>query len=270
MTDYTALAREHARRWAAMHVNDGRRPVFDSVAKRLIAPEARGRYRDISKRTGVPWWVIAVIHEREASQRWDRNIAQGDPFRFKSVNVPAGRGPFKSFEDAAYDALVNCAPYAARNKDWSIGATLVMLERYNGMGYAGKGVPSPYIWAGTDQYKSGKYIRDHVYDPTAVDKQLGCAGLLARMAALDSSIVLTGTPKVDATPALPTPAPKERTSGQPTPPSTPSKAPHAGAVVVVGGAAAAAASGHHWVAIALIAALAVAGGAYLLYRKFKK
>jgi lysozyme family protein len=65
---------------------------------------------------------------------------------------------------------------------------LTLLERYNGLGYAIRGVPSPYVWSGTDQYKSGKYIADHVYDPNAVDKQLGCAGLLLAMIALDSTI----------------------------------------------------------------------------------
>ena len=111
-----------------------------------------------------------------------------------SVHVPAGRGPFGSWEDAAIDALVNCAPHAARNKDWSIGGTLAMLEQYNGLGYAARGRPSPYIWSGTDQYVSGKYVRDGVYDPNAVDSQLGCAGLLMAMMALDPAITFPETP----------------------------------------------------------------------------
>jgi hypothetical protein len=102
--------------------------------------------------------------------------------------VPAGRGPFVSWEDAAVDALVHCAPYAARNTNWSIGGTLTKLEEYNGLGYATRRQPSPYIWSGTDQYRSGKYVRDGVYDPSAVDHQLGCAGLLMTMMALEPSI----------------------------------------------------------------------------------
>jgi hypothetical protein len=111
----------------------------------------------------------------------------------ESTHVPAGRGPFKSWEDAAVDALVNCAPYAARNKDWSIGGILTLLEQYNGLGYASRGRASPYIWSGTDQYASGKYVADHVFDPNAVDRQLGCAGLILAMAAIDAS-VQAGTP----------------------------------------------------------------------------
>jgi hypothetical protein len=102
--------------------------------------------------------------------------------------VPIGRGPFKSWEEAAYDALVNCPPYASRNKDWTPGGLLTLLEGYNGFGYAARGLPSPYIWSGTDQYKSGKYVADHVFDPNVVDKQLGCAGVLLAMQQLDATI----------------------------------------------------------------------------------
>jgi hypothetical protein len=116
----------------------------------------------------------------------------------------AERGPFRSWEEAAIDALVNCAPHAARNKDWSIGGTLTMLEQYNGLGYAARGKPSPYIWSGTDQYVSGKYVRDGDYDPSAVDQQLGCAGLLIAMMQIDPTITFTG---LKITPASKPPPP---------------------------------------------------------------
>lgn len=119
------------------------------------------------------------------------------------MHVPAGRGPFRSWEECAIDALVNCAPHAARNKDWSIGGALTKLEQYNGLGYAARGRPSPYIWSGTDQYRAGKYIRDGVYDPNTVDSQPGCAGLLMAMMALDPTITFTG---VTITPARSAPA----------------------------------------------------------------
>jgi lysozyme family protein len=131
---------------------------------------------------------LAGTRERECSQDWARSLAQGDPWNRVSVHVPAGRGPFSSWEEAAIDALVHCPPYVARNTDWSIGGTLTKLEEYNGLGYAARKQPSPYIWSGTDQYKSGKYIRDGIYDPNAVDSQLGCAGLLLSMTALDPNI----------------------------------------------------------------------------------
>ncbi|GLH77480.1 hypothetical protein SSBR45G_23880 [Bradyrhizobium sp. SSBR45G] len=179
-------------------------------ARRLVA--AKARYQSIAKRTGVPWAIIAVIHERESSQSWSRSLAQGDPWDRVSIHVPAGRGPFDSWEDAAVDALVNCAPYAARWRDWSIGGALTLLEQYNGLGYARRGVPSPYVWAGTDQYRAGKYVRDGVYDPQAVDRQPGCAGLLKAMMEIDPTISFAVGLKEPKPPPLDGPPPPTQAS----------------------------------------------------------
>ncbi len=132
MTDLAALKAANEARWARAKVV--RWPAFAAVAKRLVGLEGRARYGSVAARTGVPWPVIAVIHERECSQDWAGSLAQGDPWDKISVHVPAGRGPFKSWEEAAVDALVHCAPYAARNKDWSIGRrqTLSLCLVWNG------------------------------------------------------------------------------------------------------------------------------------------
>lgn len=186
--DLANLKAANIRRWEAAKLTRG--PEFIPVAKRLVA--AKDRYMNVSVKTGIPWPFIAVTHQRESSQDWSKSLAQGDPWNKVSTHVPAGRGPFNSWEDAAYDALVNCGPYAARNKDWSIGGLLTLLERYNGVGYVNRGLPSPYLWSGTDQYSRGKYVRDGVFDPQVVDKQLGCAGLIMAMMSLDSTIKFDG------------------------------------------------------------------------------
>lgn len=203
MTDLNALKSANATRWSRAKLTRN----FALVARHLT--DGKARYQVVSKQTGVPWPFIAVAHERESSQDWTASLAQGDRWDQVSQHVPAGRGPFKSWEEAAVDALVNCAPHAARNKDWSIGGTLTMLEQYNGLGYASRGRPSPYIWSGTDQYVSGKYVRDGVYDAATVDVQLGCAGLLMAMMAIDPTITFTGAVITPPTkPVLvPTPAP---------------------------------------------------------------
>jgi lysozyme family protein len=191
MTDLVAIKAANASRWVAAKINRNRAALFANVAKCLSAPDAKARYVAVSKKAGVPWAFVAVAHERECSQNWTGSLAQGDPWDRISVHVPAGRGPFNSWEEAAVDALTNCAPYAAHNRDWSIGGTLTKLEEYNGLGYGSRGRPSPYIWSGTNQYVSGKYVRDGVYDPDAVDSQPGCAGLLMAMMALDPGIKFT-------------------------------------------------------------------------------
>lgn len=202
MANILALTAQNAQRWRSAKVI---RTGFDAVAKRLCA--AKARYLAIQKRTGVPWFVVAVIHEREASQNWDRSIAQGDPWRSVSTHVPKGRGPFQSWEEAAFDALQNCAPYAARNKDWSAGSAMTLLEQYNGLGYANRGLPSPYIWSGTDQYVKGKYVADGVFNPDVVDAQLGCAGLILAMRKIDPTIVFAD----EAAPPPDVPAPEKPT-----------------------------------------------------------
>jgi lysozyme family protein len=191
MADFSNLIRDNARRWSQMKIIRG--AEFDRVASRLVGSGAKSRYKEIEAATGVPWPVVAVIHEREASQNFLASLAQGDPFDRASTHVPKGRGPFPSFKAAAIDALTNCAPFAAQWKDWSVGGALTLLEQYNGIGYHRRGLPSPYVWAGTDQYVSGKYVADGVFDPSVVDKQLGCAGLLNAMMKMDSTITLTGT-----------------------------------------------------------------------------
>jgi lysozyme family protein len=186
MTDLHQLTLANGRRWAARHVRPELVHTIHAVAGRLVA--AKARYQVVEARTGVPWFIIAVIHERESSQSWAASLAQGDPWNKVSIHVPKNRGPFPSWEEAATDALVVCPPHAAKWTDWTIGGALCLLEQYNGLGYAARGLPSPYIWASTDQYQKGKYIADGHFDPNAVDHQLGCAALLSEMMAIDPSI----------------------------------------------------------------------------------
>jgi len=187
MTDLAKLKAANQARWRACVVNAGLLRIIDGVSGRLIA--AKERYITVALKTTVPWPVIAVIHERESSQNWLASLAQGDPFDRVSVHVPKGRGPFLSWEAAAEDALAVCPPHAAHWTDWSIGGALTLLEQYNGLGYAARGMPSPYIWASTNQYSHGKYVADGHFDPNAVDRQIGCAALLRRMTILDPSVI---------------------------------------------------------------------------------
>ncbi|MGY3234822.1 lysozyme family protein [Bradyrhizobium sp. USDA 4448] len=188
MVDLNALSAANAKRWA--NAKPTRKAEAFSVALRLY--KSKQRYQGVERQTGVPWAVIAVIHERESSQQWNASLAQGDPWNRVSIHVPAGRGPFDSWEAAAIDALVECPPFLARHKDWSIAGALTALEAYNGIGYAARAVPSPYLWSGTDQYRAGKYVRDGVYDPDKVDPQVGCAALLMALAELDPGISFAG------------------------------------------------------------------------------
>lgn len=175
------LADQNKQRWMDMIIPNDNGPAFKATADRLTSLDAQNRYKAVSAKTGVPWQVIAVIHEREGAQNWGTYLGNGQSLKKKTTIVPKGRGPFSTWEEGAIDALVNCAPYASKNTDWSVGGTLALLEKYNGLGYASKGLPSPYIWAGTNQYSAGKYVSDGVFKADVIDKQLGCAGILRFM-----------------------------------------------------------------------------------------
>lgn len=184
-----SLLEQNKIRWQNCKIPADKGPAFQKIADHIKANKAI--YQEIEKETSVPWWFIGMVHYREADFNMNANIANGQRFDRKTTIVPKGRGPFKSFKEAAYDALVNCAPHAASNRDWSAAGALTKFEEYNGLGYAGKGIPSPYVWSGTDQYKSGKYVADHVFDPNVIDVQMGGAGILKFLGIFDKNGGLT-------------------------------------------------------------------------------
>lgn len=212
MTNIVALEAVNAHRWSVMHVSAAKMPAFHSTAVRLCAPDAKARYQGVTDRLAelatedasiqpVPWWFVAIVSEREygGPPHWDKQLGQGDVLAAKSHNVPAGMGPYLEHDgdvtpghDAwtrcCVDVLINSSPFAAKWKLWTVGGVMTIFEEYNGLGYANHGVPSAYVWSGSDQYVSGKYVADHVYRASAVDVQEGCAPLLSIMMALDATI----------------------------------------------------------------------------------
>lgn len=193
------LIAENTKRWNAMHVKPNALSSANGFARRALANKplyqriADRIHRENNKHF-IPWWAIALIHERECvggTTNYKCSIGQGSPWNVKSKIKPYS-GPFASFEDAAVDSLVVQAPNAALNDNWSGGGTLTLLERYNGLGYARMGRPSPYVWSKTDQYVKGKYISDGHYCANKVDDQLGVAVLLQALMSLDPSISLDG------------------------------------------------------------------------------
>ena len=135
-------------------------------------------YREVSIATGIPWYLIGAICERESSQNFNCYLHNGDPLfsssgaPLKTIHVPKGKGPFQSWQGAAIDALG-----MHHDVQWTMDVMLDWAEKYNGLGYRHKGFPSPYLWSGTSEYKSGKYTSDGVFSATAIDKQPGVAAM---------------------------------------------------------------------------------------------
>ena len=199
---FAALRAAYAAAWRDMAVDAARLPLVTSIARRLIGSKAR--YQKVAAATGVPWFFIACLHEREASGNFNCHLHNGDPLTARTRHVPAGRplkgAPPFSWEESAIDALAmrgfthpNSSPQAGEGGqgDWSVERFAYEAEGYNGWGYHFKGVPSAYLWSFSNQYRGGKYIADGVWSATAFDKQCGVMPILKSMMALDASVIFT-------------------------------------------------------------------------------
>lgn len=137
------------------------------------------KYLSVERLTGVPWDVIAACHYRESSLSFKGVLHNGEHIigtGKKTKLVPKGRGPFGSWESAAVDAMM--IESGKFPKEWSIDGKLDFCERYNGLGYRKKGIPSPYVYAGTNKYTSGLYVADGKFNSSKVDLRLGCAAII--------------------------------------------------------------------------------------------
>ncbi|MCO4744798.1 MAG: peptidoglycan-binding protein [Proteobacteria bacterium] len=151
----------------------------------------KARYDSVSAQTNVPSKLIAALHWRESTGSFKKYLHQGDPIGKKSKNVPKGI-LFYDWETAAVDALTN---QGKKGNQKNIGLTAettdtaaiaTYAEAYNGLGYMNKGRPSPYVYAGTGEYESGKYVRDGKFDKNHVDQQLGVLPMVGALGGLDT------------------------------------------------------------------------------------
>lgn len=170
-------------RWFSARINSQDAIRLDKAVDRWRDTESR--YRTIEKSSDVPGPVIFVLHGRESTWSFKHHLHEGSPLTGRTKYVPVGRplkgNPPFTFEESAIDALT----YDKMGlKNWrSLGDALQAIELYNGAGYQKfhPETPSPYLWAGTSIYSSGKYVADGKWSATARDKQLGCAAILKRM-----------------------------------------------------------------------------------------
>jgi lysozyme family protein len=176
-----ALRREYNRFYSTLVIKPNKVADVDNTIKRILI--GKPRYIEVSKRTGVPWEIIGVIHHLECDCNFNCHLHNGDPLARRTVNAPknrpvAGFPPFK-WEDSAVDALQFQELH--KWKDWSVSGTLYKLELYNGFGSRNHGVASPYLWGGTTFYTKGKYILDSKWDANAISAQIGASAVLYKM-----------------------------------------------------------------------------------------
>lgn len=143
-------------------------------------------YITIENQSGVRWYHVAIIHRREGNANFQTYLGNGQSLKHRTTEVPIGRGPFSSFVAGALDALK--VDGLSDIIDWRLEKILYFCEVFNGGGYSRLGLPSPYLWGGTNIQERGKFTSDHHLDRTVWDTQPGCAPLLMAIAALDTTI----------------------------------------------------------------------------------
>lgn len=167
-------------RFQSVHVDLSRTQEIARAAHIILANWAK--YTDVKNATGVPEHVTGVIHYRESDFDFETYLANGDPLfdhvghPIQTHHVPKGLGPVKDWAEGA--VLSYHHEGFDRIHDWTIANALYEIECYNGSGYLNRNIESPYLWAGTNQYTKGKYVSDGVFDPDAVDQQLGVVPIL--------------------------------------------------------------------------------------------
>lgn len=209
MITFEQRQHEYAALWATASIRPENAREVKATARRIISEKPR--YDEVSRATGVPWYVIGIIHSLECSLSFSTCLHNGDPLGKPTVRKPAGRGPFPTWEAAAIDAL----RYDKLDKvrDWSIERIAYMLETFNGFGYVPKRIPSPYLWSFTTAYSTGKWTEVwseskrkyvSVFDRSLRSQQCGGMAILRMLLEIEpTQIDIAGAP-----------APKSETVGK--------------------------------------------------------
>ena len=178
---FDKLQPEYASRLAAMKFIHQSLAV--ATAKQLL--KNRDRFLALQEHCGVPALWVMPVFDRE-SPSFTSYLGNGDPLKKETTHVPAGRGPFATWEDGAADALE--LDHVTQCPAWTWERACYEWEVWNGFGPRNHGRPSGYLWSGTNQYQGGKYVADGVWSRGTWDQQLGCVIVAKEIAALDQEI----------------------------------------------------------------------------------
>lgn len=179
-TRYAELKDEYASYFQQCTARAQYQPYLDFYSARLR--KFQPVYQDLCSGlgNGMPWPFVGILHAMEGGFNFTTHLHNGDPLARRTVQVPqnrppTGQPPF-TWRDSARDAL-QMKGYD-KVSDWSVPHMLYLWEKYNGLGYRPRGVPSPYLWSFSTIYTSGKYVADGRFDSGAVSRQCGAALML--------------------------------------------------------------------------------------------
>lgn len=197
---FVELRPEYERLLATMVVE--RTSAVSAAADKIIRNFQR--YGDASVATAVPSSFIGTLDLRESDCDPRAGLGQGDPWSQVSRNVPRGKGPWRSWTEAAifyihYDHLDDTT------QPWSMAYACWKGEAWNGFGPRNHGIFTGYLWGGSNHYRCGKYVSDGVWDGNHVDTQLGIIPVICEITRRYPSIAIGSAilPSTDAPPLVP-------------------------------------------------------------------
>jgi len=179
---YSRCNREMAAGYETLWKNCEIRSQFKSNVNAVVSriKQNQERYATVAHVIKMPWELIAALHTLEAGGNFKGVMHNGELIigtGRKTTLVPKGRGPFNTWEESCEDAIgVESRRPAGYRFD--VANTLFYAEMFNGFGYRGKGINSPYLWSYTNNYSKGKYVSDGVWSSTAVSQQCGVVPIL--------------------------------------------------------------------------------------------
>lgn len=194
---YQSLEPEYAKLLDGMQIHN----VSQIIARAKHLLTFKAEYEPVFEEEGVPVAVLIALNELESSTNFRTYFGNGDPLDRPTRDVPAGRGPFKTWPLGAIDAIKMDGLDKFRGQ-WTLELACYLCERWNGFGYRAHGIHTPYDFAWTSLYSAGKYTSDRHWDPKAIDTQIGAIPMIVTLGSLDASLTLPRAlaPVQDVTP----------------------------------------------------------------------
>jgi lysozyme family protein len=191
MEPFNQLQSHYAQQIASMKIEPDRIKELDQDCEILLKEKAA--FVELSDRTPnrTPAAFIMAVAMREMSGNTRCFLGNGQALSRRTTITPKGLGPWlqpypENFIQGGLLALH--IDGIDKITQWSLPRAAYESEALNGFGYMSKGIPSPYVFGGTNIQRKGKYVSDGNYDPNTMDTQLGTLTIIERLFDLDASL----------------------------------------------------------------------------------
>jgi lysozyme family protein len=178
---YEDVADSYRRLFDTCVIKDSKRTELNWYMSKLTDETRRKAYQAVEDEICVPWYFVGIIHGMECGFDLKKHLHNGDPLKYKTVQVPSGRpvvwNPPTDWHSSAVDALRY--DKFADQTDWQLTRMLYRWEAYNGWrSRLLHSINTPYLWSFSNHYSKGKFVADNVWDSNAVSQQCGAAVML--------------------------------------------------------------------------------------------